>query len=245
MAFIAGILAAIRKTFPGFSQVDKGFKTFDTRHTFNKIYRLKIWGRHADGKASSGSGSHDTHVVGPYVVAIKALLASYSTPPKMVDLGCGDFNVGQQFSGDVSALIACDISDIVLAQNAENTPPENTQFVQLDLAKGPLPHGDIACVRQVLQHLSNDEICGFISALHRQTPYKALVVTEHISASAAYTPNIDKFSGPSTRVQMKSGVDLALPPFSLAFSKQEILLEIPEPCEGQDAVLRTTLYTLA
>ncbi|NOR63239.1 MAG: hypothetical protein GQ535_12195 [Rhodobacteraceae bacterium] len=130
-----------------------------------------------------------------------------------------------------------------MAQNAEAYIQENTRFMQLDLAKDPLPMADICCVRQVLQHLANSEISAFMAAIHAQKPYRALIVTEHISASQPFAANKDKYSGRGTRVSLSSGIDLAQPPFSLKYLHKETLLELPEPCEGQAAILRTTLYT--
>jgi len=234
---------SIREKFFKSQRVDSEFKTVNSQQIFNKIYRQRLWGKNAAGAGTSGRGSHDPHIITPYVFAVKKVLAGFATPPIMVDLGCGDFNVGQHFTPDVSTLIACDVSDIVLAQNAEIHSAENTRFMQLDLAKGPLPKGDICCVRQVLQHLANSEISAFVAALHTQKPYRALIITEHISGLQSYVPNKDKYSGLATRVSLDSGIDLTLPPFALKYLHSEILLEIQEPCEGRAAILRTTLYT--
>jgi len=239
---LAVFFTTIRNKILKSSPLDSEFKTFGTQQIFNKIYRQKRWGQSAHG-GTSGRGSHDPMLVAPYVSVIKEVLSRFSTRPSMVDLGCGDFNVGRHFKGEVSSLTACDVSDIIIAQNIRLNVDENIQFLQLDLAKDPIPKADIFCVRQVLQHVANSEISAFVSALHEQKPCRALIVTEHLSTDPLFIANKDKYTGVTTRASLMSGVDLAHPPFSLEYTQKEVLLELTEPCDGQPGLLRTTLYT--
>ncbi|MDR3376955.1 MAG: hypothetical protein P4L98_24820 [Ancalomicrobiaceae bacterium] len=114
-------------------------------------------------------------------------------------------------------------------------------FRDLDMTKDELPHGDVAFVRQVLQHLSNADITSFVGQLHAQRPYRYLIVTEHVPAMPSFRPNVDKYTGPSERTLLDSGVDLAKPPFNLAFVDKTQLLELPFQFGG---LIRTTLYRL-
>lgn len=223
--------------------VDDSFKHFDTQKTFEKIYRQKIWGRDAAGKPLSGAGSHDAKIVDPYVTAVKEVLASAQGDLTLVDLGCGDFNVGSHFVRDAKQIIACDISNVILENNQKGYNFSNVIFRHLNIISDELPKGDIACLRQVLQHLSNESIAEFVTRLNKTKPYDNLIVTEHLPAGNDFEANINKPTGPGTRVPLKSGVDLSLPPFNLEFVNKRVLLEIDERFYGADAVIRTTLYS--
>ena len=223
--------------------VDQDFKTFKTQQVFDRIYRRKIWGQDSQGRPTSGDGSHQSVFYTPYIKALKALLAAQNDKVTLADLGCGDFNIGQQFAADAAHIFACDISEIILSRNKARFEFSNVTFLHLDLAKDALPKSDIACVRQVLQHLGNAEISAFVARLNACKPYSSMVVTEHMSTDPDFKANVDKPTGPSSRVRLKSGVDLALPPFNLEFKSKAVLLEIEAPSEGWPAILRTTHYT--
>jgi hypothetical protein len=87
-------------------------------------------------------------------------------------------------------------------------------------------------LRQVLQHLSNQEIERVLANCRR---YRWLIVTEHLPAATDVVPNLDKPHGPDTRVYDRSGVFLEAPPFDLPV---RILLEVPiSPGETLRSVL--------
>lgn len=112
----------------------------------------------------------------------------------------------------------------------------NVDFRYLDITSDPIPSGDIALVRQVLQHLNNDQILNFLRSLRG---YHALVVTEHLPA-AVFKSNIDKSTGGGIRVHglEPSGIILTDAPFNLKYTSMSVLSEVPEG----DATLRTTAY---
>ncbi|MDP5081560.1 MAG: SAM-dependent methyltransferase, partial [Winogradskyella sp.] len=70
---------------------------------------------------------------------------------------------------------------------------------------------DCVILRQVLQHLSNDEIGGIIEKLIK---YKYIILTEHLP-TGRFTPNRNVISGQAIRLKQDSGVDLLEPPFNL------------------------------
>ena len=61
-----------------------------------------------------------------------------------------------------SIFVHCDISNVILERNRRSYQFENLEFKQINLAEDELPKGDLAFVRQVLQHLSNSEIKKFV-----------------------------------------------------------------------------------
>ncbi len=97
--------------------------------------------------------------------------------PDVMDLGCGDFNIGSQIRGFCEKYIACDIVDSLIAQNRVIYENLNVDFRIFDLTAEKCETVDIVFLRQVLQHLSNDDIK---KGLRNIIPYcKYLVLTEH------------------------------------------------------------------
>ena len=64
-----------------------------------------MWGRDAAGDATSGYGSHEDHIVDPYVKGMRQLLKALGSS-RVADLGCGDFNIGRQIAPYCSEYIA-------------------------------------------------------------------------------------------------------------------------------------------
>lgn len=76
----------------------RAFLGLSTKEVFNKIYQEGAWGvSHEDGQRFfSGPGSHDEKIVSVYVEAVTKFLQGFEKKPNVVDLGCGDFNVGSK-----------------------------------------------------------------------------------------------------------------------------------------------------
>lgn len=221
---------------------NKYFKHSNSEDIFDKIYSKGKWGKGISGKSTSGLGSHDPQITSTYIEAIKDFLGSQKEKLIIVDLGCGDFNVGKNFVDYASKLIACDISNIIIKRNQKSYNYPNTHFNQLNIAKDPLPAGNIAFIRQVLQHISNEEILSIVRKLNRNKPYQYLIVTEHLPLDANFKINIDKPTGSGTRLSKNGGVDLSYEPFNLIYSEKRALCEVTSP--NIRGIIRTTLYTI-
>lgn len=222
--------------------LDSDYKGLTTEEVFEKVYRTGAWGKDSDGNSTSGSGSHTESLIEPYISTVNSILIDLGKP-EIVDLGCGDFNIGKNFVKNSRSYLACDISKTILDRNRKNFQDSNLKFQHLNLVKDDLPKGDIAFVRQVLQHLGNDEIASFVKNLNKNVPYKFLLVTDHIPCTPNFKPNVDKPAGPGVRVSINSGVDLDSPPFNLKYKTKKVVLEVPQKIVGVDALIRTTLYT--
>ncbi len=223
--------------------MENRYKALSTPEIFDRIYTEGAWGHDDHGRPTSGAGSHNEEIVQTYVNAVSALLTQHAHNT-VVDIGCGDFEVGCRFLPLAMRYIACDVSEVILQQNRSKFSASSLEFQRLNLATDDLPPGDVALVRQVLQHLSNREIQAFVNRLHQARPYRYLVVTEHLPADRDHIPNLDKRSGPRIRLSLDSGVTLDAPPFNLAFVTKEVLLEVPFDIEDRSAIIRTTAYQL-
>ena len=223
--------------------IDATFKGMNTSDIFDKIYLDGIWGKDKLGRSTSGSGSHNINVVEPYLNAVKTIIKTIDCTT-MVDLGCGDFNVGKNFIDDCNKYVACDISNIILERNKQNHQYSNIEFNQINIAKDELPKGDLAFVRQVLQHLSNREIKKFSDYLNKVKPYQHLLITEGLPFEKGFKPNIDKPSGSDTRFLLNSGVELHKEPFLLEYKSKSIICQINKKIVGADGIIRSTLYKI-
>ena len=223
--------------------IEATFKGMNTSDIFDKIYHDGIWGKDELGRPTSGSGSHSKDVVEPYLKAAKTIIKSIDCTT-IVDLGCGDFNVGKNFIDDCDKYVACDISSVILEQNKQAHQYDNIEFKQINIAKDELPKGDLAFVRQVLQHLSNREIKKFAEYLNKVKPYKHLLITEGLPFEKGFNPNIDKPSGSDTRFLLNSGVELHKEPFLLEYKSKSIICQINKKMVGADGIIRSTLYKI-
>ena len=200
-----------------------------------------MWGRQADPSWPfySGSGSHNTAIVTTYVSAMQDFLAKFDHKPTVVDLGCGDFFVGSKIRQYCDSYIACDIVPELIDFNRRHYGADNVEFKVLDVTTNELPQADVACIRQVLQHLSNDQIMRVIPKI--MSRYKYLIVTEHLPGTDEFEPNIDMPAGPNIRLGIGSGIVLTSPPFNLQPISESVLCQ---SCE-QGGIITTTLYQLS
>ena len=223
--------------------LENSYKHLSTEQVFETIYQNGIWGKNEKGLSTSGRGSYSESLVTPYINAIKKVTDDYSLK-SAVDLGCGDFAVGSKLFDMFELYTACDISSTILDRNKRLFDQENLEFRHLNLAEDELPIGDIAFVRQVLQHLSNREIALFVDKLNLTKPYKYIVITEHLPFSSNFTPNIDKPSGPKIRVGLDSGVLLHALPFQLNYQERHEICTVDYPTGRSKAVIKSILYVL-
>ncbi|PCE65753.1 class I SAM-dependent methyltransferase [Sediminicola luteus] len=208
-----------------------------TRKAMAQIYEKNLWGGAAD-TFYSGEGSHDPALVFPYVKAVQEFLHRLPRPVRLCDLGCGDFNIGKQLLPFVQEYIALDIVPELIQRNQKTFKADNLSFLALDAAQDELPQADVVLVRQVLQHLCNNEIQQILSKLSQ---YRYVILTEHLPRGE-FEPNLDIISGQGIRLKKGSGVDLLAPPFNFRVrNAQEWVSVIPENGKG---VLKTVCYTL-
>jgi hypothetical protein len=195
------------------------------KEVFEKIYSDSMWGvtRNKNQAYCSGDGSHDDRIVSAYVEAIDDFVKNNAVDiKKAVDLGCGDFNIGSRIMHNFESYIAIDVAENIIKQDRKAYKRKGLKFLAKNITEDALPKGDVAFVRQVLQHLSNGEIKKFVTNM--QGCFDYVVVTESISNSIFYKPNKDMPTGPSIRIHKKSGIDLTKCPFDLKYiDKQEIL----------------------
>ena len=219
-------------------RVDKDLVGKPASEIFSEIYRRQLWGRPADGRQfSSGHGSVMELHVAPYVAAVGAFVEKFSPKPSVVDLGCGDFNVGSRIRGHFGSYTACDVAHEVLEENKKRYSGLNVDFRQLDIINDEFPEADVCIIRQVLQHLSNADISRVVKKLDK---FRILILTEPLP-KVDFTPNLDQPTGVSSRLArgIPSGVVLTEPPFSLPVVSSQVM------CTTVDDMSQARLVTTA
>lgn len=218
------------------NQVDKVFADKEPKFIFTAIYNNNWWG--GTGDYFSGHGSRDPKYVIPYVESVKRFLRDLPAKPSVVDLGCGDFYVGSQLASLASQYTACDVVGELIENLKQKYETPNVRFLSLDITADPLPSGDIGILRQVLQHLSNEQISAVVAQVKI---YKYLIVAEYLP-KGKFQSNIDQPCGAHSRMArgIKSGIVLTSPPFNLPVLNERIISE----AQDEAGILRTIVYQL-
>jgi hypothetical protein len=210
----------------------------DPETVFGWVYDNGIWGSSGRSRYYSGSGSYTPHIVLPYIKAMAQFLCALPDKPDLVDLGCGDFRIGAVLRRYCRNYFACDVVGPLIDFNRGKFGYLDVDFRTLDITRDELPAGDVATVRQVLQHLSNDSILRFLDRCSGRFSY--LCVTEHVPDAAEFPHNRDQSTGPWIRLEQNSGVVLTSPPFNLQAQTASVVCEASET----SGIVRTIIYGL-
>lgn len=217
------------------ARVDSAYGGSDAGEVFSKVYSEGVWGKGEE--FFSGSGSRREDVLQPYISSVSQFLDSLPSKPNAVDLGCGDFYVGSKLRPHCAKYTACDVVPSMLDHHRAKFESLDVDFQCVDISRDRLPPGDVAFIRQVLQHLDNVKIAEVVAKLKQ---YRHVIVTEAIPARRDFVPNVDKLTGPGTRIATASGVVLTARPFSLAPADERPLCVVQESA----SLLVTTLYRM-
>ena len=198
------------------------FRRMTNQQIFTLIYKNKFWGFSSSNEFFSGSGSHNIQIVENYVSSVTKFLGDNISELTAVDIGCGDFAVGNQLYRNFKKYIAIDVNKNLIEFNKERFNDSNLEFRFLDCTQSKCPDADVIFVRQVLQHLSNQKIAELLSNLPKKIKY--LIVSEELPISR-FKPNIDIATGFQTRININSGVLLHENPFKLQYHDRKVLCE--------------------
>ena len=237
---VGGLVRRIRRT--RLQRLEADERPGQAAAVFDYIYRTGVWGR-GDQPFYSGAGSDDA-LAAPYLDCLAAFIHEHGVR-SVADLGCGDFRIGARIAPMVDRYVGVDAAPSLVAWlKRHHAVPGRIEFHSADIALHPLPEADLYLSRQVLQHLSNAHIAGFL----RNLPASGwLIVTEHhpfeTDLAAA---NLDKRTGHTIRTRKGSGVYLDRPPFSLGGCRGVLLEEPADAVAGNPAgMIRTYLFNLS
>jgi SAM-dependent methyltransferase len=240
--FLKRILPArVRRTIHRFEVmwIDGQFRNLSRSELFDSVYREEMWV--GTDRQLSGFGSIGSHA-DEYVSYVRGFVREHAVG-SILDVGCGDFGIGSKICSAVSKYVAADVSKVIIERNrVEFAFLENTRFECIDVCADALPKVDLITIREVLQHLSNDDVEAALANLERSGA-RFVLVTEHQPApDVLVAPNIDKPRGPNIRNPFGSGVYIALPPFARLASD---VLSVKHPSFARaPSYLVTTLWDL-
>jgi hypothetical protein len=194
--------------------------------TFETIYKNNLWGG-LSGDFYSGTGS-EAEFVDPYCNYVRRFIRENGIK-SIVDLGCGDFRVGQKLVAQNISYVGIDVVSSLIDRNTREFGRDGISFQTINAIEHPPPAGDLCLIRQVLQHLSNEQI---ITVIRNCRSFRYLIVSDHTVLNRPFAINADKPHGFDTR---PSGIQLDKPPFS--YDVRPIL----EVRSGPHEVIRTVL----
>ena len=202
-------------------------------HVFSRIYAQGLWGKTGDAFCS-GSGSSDAFAA-DYARMLEAYIREHCIQ-RVVDLGCGDFAVGGKIAALGIDYTGVDVVPALVQHLVARYASPSVRFIQLDIVDDPLPPGDLCLIRQVFQHLSNQQI---LKILPKLAQYEHVLITEHYpGACARVVPNRNKTQGYDTRILDDSAVFLDAAPFSQKVDAVLLEREIA-PIKFRGETLRT------
>lgn len=205
------------------------YGTLSIAETFQKIYRTKAWGDSRE-PFCSGSGSR-----GPASEQYCEFVIKFVHDrgiQSIADLGCGDFSVGRNIVAACGVrYTGVDVVPELIEHHKVTVRDPRVRFQCADITADPLPPAELYLVRQVLQHLSNEEI---VKALGNLSNALYVLISEDVPLSPK-SFNRNKTHGPDVRSYWSSGVYVDQPPFSVRIAAS---WEIPLTC---GTVLRTVL----
>ena len=214
------------------------------RQTFQTIYKNNLWGTEENCEFFSGDGSRG-QAAKIYVERMSKLLKRHISEQgraiTIVDIGCGDFQIGRALMATIpdSFYVGCDIVPELIMYNTKLYATAKVSFRVLDIVAQPLPQGDVYLVRQVLQHLSNANITGFLERVN----CKYLYVTEGHPIERVGPANPDTITGVDVRFDQHTGrgrgVDLDQPPYSLTTKEMFRAFAPPKEVIITELVVRT------
>ena len=140
---------------------------------FSTIYRNRVWLNDRTNGSVSGRGSEleNTKAIR---LNLPKLLASLQTRI-LLDVGCGDFSWLREVVIDCR-YIGVDVANEIVDLNVQKYASANRTFYTLDATKDPLPLADTALCREVLFHLSFDDVEALIRNI-RTTGISTVIAT--------------------------------------------------------------------
>ncbi|WP_026606063.1 class I SAM-dependent methyltransferase [Methylocapsa acidiphila] len=204
---------------------------------FNEIYKKGMW---RQGTSLSGLGSEGLFAE-RYLRFVQDYIKRHGVET-IVDAGCGDFYVGSKLCDNVKKCVALDASSYIIEINAKRYRDiPQVSFHVADLTAAALPSGDLILIRQVLQHLTNEQIERVLTNLEAGA-WRYALITEEVSDPQRKPANLDLPTHTiRTRANLGSGVYVDRPPFNRSATRVAV---IDDASPGKQASSRLLIFEL-
>lgn len=127
---------------------------------FEHIYDRRVWARW--GPRAPGSGTGSSAEITRTVQSQLPVVLKEIECKTLLDIGCGDFTWMKHVQID-SRYIGIDIVPKIILQNSRLYEDARREFHLLDATRDALPDGDVVMCREVLFHLSFEDIFSMLN----------------------------------------------------------------------------------
>ena len=149
---------------------------------FTDIYINSKWGTNNNNNynGSSGVGSSVEYNV-DYVPFLKSFIKS-NDYNMIVDIGCGDFVIGDSIYNDLSVIyFGYDVYETLVNYNSNyylDQGKYNYNFKILDCYNNPqcIQRGDLCIIKDVFEHWSNECIVAFLDNIILKKMFKSILI---------------------------------------------------------------------
>jgi len=179
----------------------------DHQEIFNQVYRSNRW------IFGSGTGAVTANNR-PYLRFLQDLLDGHPEIRSVLDVGCGDWQIGSQIRWGERDYLGLDCSDYILDATRARHGGGRIRFAVGNAVLDPLPPADLLILKDVLEHLSHADIA---TLLEKARSYPFVLIQNDIGLLV--TANHDIATGGYR------AVDVRQPPFAFAASRTATYLE--------------------
>lgn len=182
----------------------------NNKDIFNSIYENSIWHDplvEVVVKASSGPGSNPKHAK-EWTGLVNSFIKNNNIR-SILDIGCGDWQLGKQLNLDNINYIGTDVSSFIIKQ-IKPYETNNIKFIEADAISMDFPKVDLIILKDVLQHLPIDSIKTIVDKVINSGSKYALI-SNLFSTKKWYLPfskddevNIDIEPGDCTALDLKT-----------------------------------------
>lgn len=145
----------------------------DAGRVFGHIYEQDHW----DGGSGIGSAPDATE---PYRAMLARILPATDVR-SVVDVGCGDWQLGSLVDWSSVDYLGLDVVPVVVERNRSRFGKPGVRFEVGDARLQPPPAADLLLAKDVLQHWSNADAAAFLRTNLRR--YKYCLLTNDIEST--------------------------------------------------------------
>lgn len=175
---------------------------------FTHIYDHAVWGRNSEKVGFSGGGSLLKNARA-YIDLLVPFMKEHNIT-SVVDAGCGDWEFSRFIDWTGIQYIGYDVVESVIEKNIKRYSSPNVTFIHANMLTEDLPPADLLLCKEVLQHLTNEDILSFLPQLKK---YKYCLITNNV-----YTRTLSSDNPDCTMGQCRN-IDLSQPPFNIKGKK--------------------------
>ncbi len=155
---------------------------------FSELYEKRVWG---DGVVIplSGGGS-SPEVAEPYVRFVERVIREHAIS-SVVDIGHGDWMMWRDYKFPEVNYFGLDAVESLSQRNNELYGSKKITFQSADATEATLPQADLLISKEVLQHLSNENVLKILSKINN---FQFVVLSNaihlsNISAAMSFVPS--------------------------------------------------------